>query len=199
MAQGVEGRSRRLGLEKREGKIDFVEIVETPTSMASPFEIRIVLVNPHLIGTHERCVPDFDFSQISFEQGFDGPPISVGEFHPGDYFYNNLVEEMSVLDNLEYGDLGVLDGHHRLEKAKRLGLSYVPVQLIPLRHPSLIIGTWLDNYVPLTVEQVVAHFKQPDMHVLPKATKFQVRGTDGSVYRIAHIQPTLRMPIELIQ
>jgi len=194
---------RRYSFERyspSEGKraSEVIELNETETSPQNPFEVKIALVNPWSIGTHELCLPNYDFDQIDFSSGYFGPPIAVGETSPKDRYYYSATEFLFMLDGLEYGDLGVIDGVHRLEKARRVGLAYVPVQLFPLRDPRIFIGTWLENFTALTANEVASYFKHPDHHTLPKATKFQVQGRDAQIYRISQVEPNIRVPISLL-
>lgn len=183
----------KMRIETEAARDGRIEIIETEKSRYSPFGVRIVLVDPFKLGTHEDCLEGYNFEEIDFRVEYCGPAIAVAQFDMSDSLYLDGKGRGLVFEIEEYGDLGVLDGRHRLERARRLGFSLVPVQIFPARDPNLMLGTWLENFSPLTIEEVVKYFKHPDVHVLPKATKFQARGTDGLTYRLADIQPRVRV------
>lgn len=176
-----------------------MEIYSTEGRLKCPFEPLIALVPPQLLGTHEACLAD-GYGDIHFESGlWDGSPVAVGAY--SEKIYENLAERLSegakVVTDVEYGDLGILDGHHRTDLAiRKLALRFIPVQVIPLEHSGVVLGTWLENFVPLTVEQVRSYFKRPDEHVQPKTTKFQITGTDGRTRRIRDMQLRIKIPLE---
>ena len=179
-----------MRIETTVGQID---ITRTECSRYSPFSPRILLVDPWKLGTHEECVEGYNFSEIDFSEEYRGPAIAVAQEDGSDALYLDGKDSGPIYDVSEYGDLGVLDGRHRLEKSRLLRWPLVPIQIFPVRDPRLVLGTWLQDFEPLKIEDVLTYFKHPDLHVLPKATKFQAVGTDGNLYRLSEIQPQVRI------
>jgi len=197
-------------------------VPESADSTQTPFSPLILLVPPRLIGTHEDVIgdpynPSFvppgyatsGFAGIDFSNGWKGSPIAAAVYAPclGNEIINpdlpiNLISTLSangglgILDDLEYGDLGILDGHHRRALAEAIGLKYVPVQIIPyLFDPSVILDTWHDDGVVWTAEQVFACFKIPGLFADAKRTKFGILGRDGTPRRILDAQPHIEIPL----
>ena len=83
--------------------------------------------------------------------------------------------------------------------AERSGLVYAVTQMFPLMHPQVLINTWLENFTPLTPQEVSQYFKQKGKVVKPKATKFQIKGNDGVLRRIAESQPHVRVPRHVLE
>lgn len=185
-------------------------------SRISPIEPVFLLVPPHLLGIHEATIGDASdpslvpeghdhsgFSEIDFSEGWSGPAIAVAA--SSEEIYHFLYEstqkgkKMAFFKDFEYGDLGILDGHHRNTSAENgpTKLKYVPVQLIPYpMDKSVILGTWHHDGVCWTAEQVMECFKDPNKVADAKRTKFQIEGKDGNLYRILHLQPNVEIPIE---
>jgi hypothetical protein len=130
-----------------------IEVDPTETSYSNPFPLCLVVMKPELIGTHELTQPK-GLEGINYSRGWNGAPIAVANPHD-----DHLIEELGpgihvVESGLEYGQFGVLDGHHRREVAERDGLLRVITQLFPLCSPNIIISTWLENFTPLTPDEV---------------------------------------------
>jgi len=165
-------------------------IIHTKISKLSPFKTIIALISPTLLGTHES-VKKKDLEKINFHNGWRGPAIAVAGFK-NDALYHKYKNGIHRLKSrLEYGDLGVLDGHNRLSKSIEKGFAFVPVQIFPYRSKHIAIDTLLKNFTPIRVEQVVKYFKKPEMSVKPKATRHRVRGKNKRLYKIAAIQPEI--------
>lgn len=200
---------------------DEVMIPETIDSSKTPFEPLVLLVPPEMIGTHEATDPDYipregedmrGFGGISFESGWFGSPIAVAAFctcQGNEVIQNDIYQSIyqalsknggiGVLSELKFGDLGVLDGHHRRRMSAEgmIRLKYVPVQLIPyLIDESVILDTWHNDGNVWTAEKVFECFKTPDKYADAKRTKFGVRGTDGIIRRILDTQPSIYIPLE---
>jgi len=203
-----------------------IKVPETIDSSKTPFGPLILFIPPKYLGTHENTIGDPNnpkwvppgrkesgFAEIDFSIGWKGSPIAVAAFAicRGNIIldrsiYNSLYNVLSkngglgILDTLEYGDLGILDGHHRVKMAEEslnLSLKYVPVQLIPyLFDPSVVLDTWHNDSNVWKGEQVFECFKIPDKFADAKRTKFGVRGTDGIVRRILDTQPNITIPLE---
>lgn len=185
---------------------------DTTDSDLSPFATYILLVPPHLIGNHENTIGDplkpniippghdhSGFADIDLSSGWHGPAVAVGAQTPE--IYENITNVLKnrggigLMSELDYGTLVTLDGHHRLEMAIALGWEYIPVQLVPFPHESVVIGTWRDDGYIWTPNMVlecgqVSKWKAPD-----KRTKFQIVGTDGVLRRIRKVQPYVDIPL----
>lgn len=198
-----------------------IQIEETIDSSKTPFEPLIMLVPPEMIGTHEATDPDYipregedmrGFGGINFESGWMGSPIAVSAFcvcRGNEIVANDIYRSMyraltnkggvGVLSELNFGDLGVLDGHHRRRMAAEgpIKLKFVPVQLIPyLVDESVLLDTWHNDGNVWTAENVFDCFKVSDRYADAKRTKFGVRGTDGITRRILDTQPNVFIPLE---
>lgn len=196
---------------------------ETSDSSKTPFEPLILLVPPNLIGTHEATDPDHiptekedkrGFEGVDFSQGWNGSPIAVACFavcegdkiirsdiYPGIFKALSAHGGKGILDDLEYGDIGVLDGHHRRRYAAEgpVKLKYVPVQIIPyLYDPSVKLETWHLDGNCWEAQRVFECFKVPDQYADAKRTKFGVRGTDGITRRILNTQPNIKIPLKYL-
>lgn len=197
------------------------KVKETVDSSKTPFQTLILLVPPELLGTHEATDPDHipvegedkrGFEGISFEKGWDGSPLASACFAvcEGDRIikseiYPSLYRSLSqnggigILDTIEYGDIGILDGHHRRRYAAEgpIKLKYVPVQIIPYLYDcSVVLRTWHADANYWKAQQVFECFKIANQYADAKRTKFGVVGTDGIIRRILDTQPNVRIPLE---
>ena len=223
---GHEERDKGWGTYINKATNKEVRIPEPIDSSKTPFEPLILLVPPALLGTHEDTIGDPNdpqwipkgrkesgFSEIDLSRGWDGSPIAVAAFavcreneiiksdiYPDIYRVLSANGGMGVLDTLEYGDLGILDGHHRVKMAAESTtqrLKYVPVQLIPfLYDASVVLDTWHNDDCVWTAEQVFECLKTTNKFADAKRTKFGIRGTDSVIRRILDTQPHLRIPLE---
>jgi hypothetical protein len=199
--------------------LDGHKVPETIDSSKTKEPPLILIVPTDLLGTHEMTNPpnpvtdaDFaggGFSKIDFSNGWHGPPIAVAAYseYKGDTpIRENLYKKIknkfpkeggiALLEDFEYGDFGVLDGHHRLEQARHDGLDYVPVQVMPpLTDTSMIRSSWYQHIKPPTFESIFRCFKEPALHFKAKITKFGVKGTDGVIRRILSAQPKAHVPL----
>lgn len=194
----------------RSGQEILVE--ETIDSSQTPFDPLILLVPPQFLGTHEAThagwiaeasTDQFGTSRLDFEDGWHGSPIAVTAANQE--IYQNLANqlkslgEIGLLPQFKYGDLGILDGHHRVKMALqgKTKLSYVPVQLIPyLIDDCVIMGTWHNDGKILSPESIFRYFKHPKLLADTKRTKFGIRGKDGVIRRILDSQPEIHIPLE---
>lgn len=196
-----------------------VQIPEDINSSVTPFEPLILLVPPEKIGTHEATDPawipgpDEDqrgFANLSFDGGWHGSAIAVAAYGrcQGQEVDNKIYQQIynalkkkggiGILPDLEYGDLGVLDGHHRRMMAANgpIPLKYVPVQLIPyMSDPSVVLDTWHNDGRVWSPKEVFACFKEPGRVADAKRTKFGVIGSDGITRRILDTQPEVHIPL----
>jgi hypothetical protein len=109
---------------------------------------------------------------------------------------------LGLLETFDYGDIGVLDGHHRRRYAVEgpIKLKYVPVQIMPyLYDPSVVLKTWHYDGRIWEAEKVFTCFKIPDEYADAKRTKFGVIGKDGSTRRILDAQPNITIHIDKLR
>ena len=198
-----------------------IQVPESINSSSTPFRPLILLVPPELIGTHEATNPIYvpsanedqrGFSGLNFDSGWHGSPIAVAAFTKckgneiiDNAIYTSLSKALSakggvgILSDMKYGDLGVLDGHHRRKMAAEGYplLRYIPVQLIPyLADSSVVLDTWHDDREIWTAENVFKCFKNKNQYTDSKRTKFGIIGTDGVTRRILDAQPEIHIPLE---
>lgn len=173
-----------------------IKVEQTALSCLSPLPLCLILTLPELIGTHEATKPE-GLRGIDFSHGWNGAPIAVATLN--EWLLEQLGEGVHVVENVDYGDFGVLDGHHRRQVAENEGLAYAMTQLIPLISPHVLINTWLENFTPLTPDEVASYFRQPEAVVPAKATKFQVVAQDGTVHRIMEMQPHVKTSRRLLE
>lgn len=64
----------------------------------------------------------------------------------------------------------VLDGHHRLEAARRLELRLTPVHLVDYRDEAVALETWREDREPPTKDEVVERARSGNLFP-PKTTK----------------------------
>lgn len=163
-----------------------IVIREKEKSLALPFPVRIFITNPHPIARHEKFIEE-KLSQINMENGWKGNPLAVTSFserlisatqEPGVY----------ILNGLEYGELGILDGHHRHEVATRNN-SLVVAQLFPMDAPQLIIETWDGTGTPPTKEDVKTVLLDPELYFPPRSTRFKIVEENGECDGLPAFQP----------
>jgi len=168
------------------------------------FDQKIVLLDQALIGTSERIRHEDSLNEIEAsirERGYDGPVITVFEQHRDDLY--NQINGRETLSHITFGQLGVADGHHRLEAIRRLALRHqlpnmlIPCQLIPAHDPDCIkLATLHDNETPLELTAIEDCFMNPDAIIPPASTThFQARLKDGRWVRLANATPNLRISI----
>jgi len=154
-----------------------------------------------LIGTHElpRATNTSVVYDSLLQQGYRGPAISV--FFP--YTDAALAEvESGGLLHLAYGEVGIADGHNRLEVLRlldvqgRLASPYIPVQLIPAHDPQLICRMHIDDpsKEPLPLTVVESCFAGP-LKIIPVINScFAAKLTDGTWVRVRDAQPDVIIP-----
>lgn len=64
----------------------------------------------------------------------------------------------------------VLDGHHRLEAARRLDLRMTPVHLVDYREDGITLETWREDRDPPSKDEVVERAEAGDLFP-PKTTR----------------------------
>lgn len=197
MIEQLVFRSAPVRFPRQPGKIRQVKYPDFDLSVwaaelthLSPFPICLLLMLPDLIGTHE-AIDGHSGQNPDFVRGWNGSPIAIAAAE-SDRIFDQLGEGVHVIESgLEYGQFGVLDGHHRRAKSEAMGLRRIPAQLFPLRCADIVIGTWDPSQPLLSKNDVVACFADPNLVFDLKATRFQVRGTDGTLRRIKDYQPRL--------
>lgn len=164
-------------------------------SLSLPFPQRILIARPEQVARHERFIED-KLATISMATGWKGNPLAVTSFserlikatcEPGVY----------LLEGIEYGELGILDGHHRHEVALRTG-GFVVAQLFPMDSPQLIIETWDGTGTPISKEEVKTVLLNPDLYLPPRATRFRLVDENGNRDGLASFQPHVTLPFEAL-
>jgi hypothetical protein len=170
-------------------------IREKEKSLTLPFPRWLFITSPHQIARHERFIED-KLSKINMKKGWKGNPLAVTSFserlllatkEPGTY----------LLDGLQYGELGILDGHHRHEVAIRNN-SLVVAQLFPVDAPQLIIETWDGTGTPLTKDDVKTVLLDPELYLPPRSTRFRIIEEDGGSDGLPAFQPHVTLPYHLL-
>lgn len=160
-----------------------------------PFPTWLFITRPEPIARHERFIED-KLAKINMSNGWKGNPLAVTSFserllsatrEPGIY----------ILEGLEYGELGILDGHHRHEVAMRNN-SLVVAQLFPMDTPQLVIRTWDGTGTPLTKEEVKTVLLNPDLYLPPRATRFGIVEENGNIDGLPAFQPHVTLPFSPI-
>lgn len=173
----------------------------------------ILLVPPGCLGTHEKTIgnpfkPDeippgykkSGFAGIDMDSGWHGPPVAVAAYSKQIYIEIAKVllrkGKIGLIEELELGDLGVLDGHHRRELAITKRFKFIPVQLIPFPYnPHIFLGTHRDDGIIWNANQVRTCFTEPYLLADEKRTMFQMVGIDGKARKIRHLQPHVHIPL----
>jgi len=170
-------------------------IREKEKSFSLPFPQWIFITRPQQIARHERFV-ESKLGTINMLNGWKGNPLAVTSFserllqatrEPGVY----------LLEGLAYGELGILDGHHRHEVASRAN-SFVVTQLFPMNAPELIIETWDGTGTPLSKEEVKEVLLDPELYLPPRSTRFRLVEKDGSTDGLPAFQPHITLPFDAL-
>jgi|LakMenEpi03Aug12_release.lakeMendotaPanAssembly.Ray.scaffolds.fasta_scaffold00232_39 hypothetical protein len=173
-----------------------IEMKEKKLSEYLPFQRYIFIVSPELLGTHEAYIPEKS-SKLDLSQGWYGDPLSVTTFSPR--LLNALAYPgIYTIEGLEYGELGLLDGHHR-RQAAIFQRSKVVVQLFFADSPNLVIETWGENDIAPSMEEIELAFKSEHTVFPPRATKFKMLHTDGNRYPLTYFQPKIILPGDAIR
>lgn len=168
------------------------------------FPFRLVYVDYRLIGTHEAL--DTKLERTVYDSilanGYSGPPISVFE-NGSDRIFTSGIENSPL--EINYGDVGIADGHHRFKSLTMLGDQgllrnvFIPVQLIPTHDNEIIrVGTIDQNEEPLSVAEIEACFADPLQSVPICSSHFQTKAADGHWYKLDHIQPDLHIEKDVL-
>lgn len=179
----IEGEStKELCIESFPGDYSFKE---KKLSQKLPFPRWIFLVDPNLLGVHEKAI-EKKASSIDISKGWYGNPLAVTSF--SERFKASLpLSGVYTLKNLKYGELGVLDGHHRHQAAIKNNLL-VPVQYFPIEHPSIVIETWNGEGESLSIGDIKMAIEDPNFTFPPRATKFRMIHDDGERYGLTNFQ-----------
>ena len=172
-----------LSVEKYTGPII---IREKEKSFELPFPVWLFITNPQQISRHEQFIED-KLTKINMTNGWRGNPLAVTSFserllsatqEPGVY----------LLEGLQYGELGILDGHHRHEVALRSN-SLVVAQLFPFDAPQLIIQSWDGTGVPFTKDDVKTVLLDSELYLPPRSTRFRLIDKNGDCDGLPAFQP----------
>ena len=156
-----------------------------------PFPRYIFIVSPHLLGTHEAFISEKS-DVLDLSEGWHGVPLSVTSFSPR--LLNALTDPgIYTIEGLEYGELGLLDGHHR-RAAAILQESKVVVQLFMPNSPNLIIETWREDDIAPSMEDLKTVFQDENTVFPPRSTKFKMLHSDGIRYQLTWFQPRIVLP-----
>lgn len=181
-----------------DGRIEFIPVAfpleYPPESVHSPFAVKILLLPPEDIATHENTDPrEVKKTRKGLKRtGWNRRPVAIAGT-VDDSLYDQLPSGISIPKHpFPKHTFGLLDGHHRREASVGRGFPLIPAQVFPLHSPFLVIGTWREGEIVLTPDEVRAIFLS-GKNAPSKATKFQVLGNDGQLRRIRDIQPMIRM------
>lgn len=174
---------------------------------------KYLVVDIYKIGTHEIANnvhenQTSDVVESLIKYGYKGPAISVFETE-NDSFYESISKNTFDRFEIEYGKIGVADGHNRLAALKELDVQgklktrFLPVQLIPARKPEIVvIKVENDDEKIWTIEQIESCFEVDDktMQDSKNTSHFEVAFSDGIWRRIREAQPDIEIPLnELIK
>lgn len=148
---------------------------------------------------HENQTSDVIKSLIKY--GYKGPAISVLE-KGKDNFYETISQNTFNRFEIEYGSVGVADGHNRLaalkelDKLGKLKSRYIPVQIIPARK-SEIVAIKVENPDEKiwTIEEIESCFIEENktMQDSKSTSHFEVAFNDGIWRRIREAQPDIEI------
>lgn len=180
----------RLKVLRYEGSI---VVRQKEKSLTLPFPQWIFIARPQQIARHERFIED-KLTTFSMTNGWKGSPLAVTSFS------QRLLEAtrkpgVYLLDGLQYGELGILDGHHRHEVASRTG-GVVVAQLFPMDTTELIIQTWDGTGKPLSKDDVKTVLLDPDLYLPPRATRFRMVEDNGETDGLPAFQPHVTLSFD---
>lgn len=179
-------------------KLPPYHIVERRQSLRSVLPRKFAYIDYRLIGTHE--LPRVANTTLVYDSllqlGYQGPAISVFYAYSDDPL--SKIIDGSLL-HIGYGEVGVADGHNRLEALRLLDMQgylrspYIPVQLVPAHDAELIYRIHIDDPAkePLPLSVVENCFAEP-MNIIPVINScFTAKITDGSWVRVRDAQPDI--------
>ncbi|MBI4004683.1 hypothetical protein HY358_00940 [Candidatus Roizmanbacteria bacterium] len=164
---------------------------------------KFIVVDVYIIGTHEKAnnlhkdqMLDVVRSLIAF--GYRGPALSVFEKGKDD-IYESVEQNTFEKYEPKYGQIGIADGHNRLESLKLLdclGLlrdKFIPVQIIPGRKPELVtIKTSNKADIPWTIEEIESCFTDENKAFeLTNTSHFEAAFSDNVWRRVRESQPDI--------
>lgn len=178
-------------------------IVPARLSNKSLLPPKFIVVDIYKIGTHEQANnlhkdQMLDVLRSFIAHGYRGPAMSVIEKGKDD-IYESVKPNTFETYELDYGQIGIADGHNRLESLKvldRLGLlkdKYIPVQIIPGRKPEVAaIKTLNDTDVPWTIKEIEACFTDKNKTLeLDNTSHFEAAFSDHRWRRVREAQPDI--------
>jgi len=170
---------------------------------------KFMIVDINKIGTHEIANnvhenQTFDVIESLIKFGYKGPAISV--FETGkDSYYETISQNTFNEFKIEYGQIGVADGHNRLAALKdldnqgKLKSRFLPVQIIPARNQSIVKIKVDDPKEEIwTIEQIESCFKEKEktMQDSKNTSHFEIAFMDGVWRRIREAQPDIYIPLD---
>ena len=174
-------------------------------SPATALPLRLIQADLQEVGTHEPT----DLTKLEalltafLSQGYQGPPVSVLHRDSDTLFSSLQTEEPLLLTTISYGDIGVADGHHRLQAlrvldwANLLAVRELPFQLVPARNPDIVrLASSIPETKPFTLTEIVACFPDERTVISDCATYFEARLADGTWQRLQESQPDVHIPLE---
>lgn len=173
---------------------------------------KFIVVDIYKIGTHEIANnihenQTSDIVKSLIKYGYKGPAISVIEAGK-DNLYETISQDEFGKYEIEFGQVGVADGHNRLtalkqlDKLGRLKTKFLPVQVIPGRKQE-IVAIKVENPSERiwAIEEIESCFKEENKTMLDSknTSHFEVAFTDGVWRRIRDSQPDIEISLnELI-
>lgn len=124
--------------------------------------------------------------------------MSIGSLKPHEEFSEERVEEL-LRDMLERGVLikpiaaesrygVILDGHHRVEALRRLGVKEVPVALVDYDDERIVVRSWREGFSPSKREVIERALKGS---LYPYKTTRHVVVIDGKELHISEVVPNV--------
>ncbi|AKG38672.1 MAG: ParB N-terminal domain-containing protein [Infirmifilum sp.] len=87
----------------------------------------------------------------------------------------------------------LLDGHHRFEAFKRLGLQYIPAAVVDYQDPRIVVKSWENGYI-FDKDQVLRRALKGEL--FPPRTTRHVVQLDGRELHISEILPDVNLPLK---
>lgn len=182
------------------------KITQARNSDKSVLIPKFIVVDIYKIGTHEIANnvhgnQTSDVAKSLIKYGYKGPALSV--FETGkDSFYESISQNTFDRFEIEYGKIGIADGHNRLAALKELDVQgklrtrFIPVQIIPVRKPE-IVAIKVDNAGEKiwSIEQIESCFQEENktMQDSKNTSHFEVVFSDGIWRRISEAQPDIEI------
>lgn len=171
-----------------------INIEDANYSTLSPYPVILLLLLPQWIATHERTKRK-RLKTVDYSHGWERAPIAAVTWH--DEIFTALKPGVHVVESVSEGAIGAGDGHHRRQEGINKMLN-VFASLTPLNSEHLVIETHRRFYKPRTPQQVQANFTRA-WNLPPRATSFQVIGTDGVTRHVSEYQQHVTAPRSVLE